>query len=301
MLLKTHREKTIDTVFQVVNYLFFGLFTLLCLWPFYYIFINTISSNDLVSAGKITLVPKGFHLNNYVEIMNLPGLLKATMVSISRTVLGALLTVITSSFLAYLICQREMVLRKFWYRFIMITMYFNAGFIPVFLNIRRLGLMNNFLVYIIPTMVVPFYIILTKTYLESVPASLSESAKIDGAGHMRIYPSIILPLSVPILATIAVFSAVGQWNSYLDTLFYVTNSRLFSLQYILFQYLNELNSLATMLAQNNNLTNIDPSLLLTPTAIRYTVSMVIIIPIFIVYPLGQKYFLKGIMLGAVKG
>lgn len=301
MLWRSHWEKIGDELFQILNYLFFGVFTLICLWPFYYIFINTISSNDLVSAGRITFFPQGLHLNNYSEIMRLPGLFRAAMVSFSRTIAGSFLTVLASSYIAYLICQKEMLLRKFWYRFIMITMYFNAGFIPVFLNIRRLGLMNNFLVYIIPTMVIPFYIILTKTYIESIPESLAESAKMDGAGHFRIYANIILPLSIPILATIAVFAAVGQWNSYLDTLFYVTNSRLFSLQYILFQYLNELNSLASMLANNNNLTNIDPSLLLTPTAIRYTISMVIIIPIFIVYPLGQKYFLKGIMLGAVKG
>ncbi len=301
MSVKYKRVRAGDALFNMVNYTLFAAFTFICIWPFYYIFINSISNNELVSAGRIVFAPRGIHLNNYIEVIKLPGLIRATFISLARTMLGTALTLLVSSFMAFLFCQREMWWRKFWYRFLVVTMYFNAGFIPVFLNIRRLGLMNNFLVYIIPGIIAPFYIILMKTYIESIPESLFESAKIDGAGYICMYQNLVIPLSVPILATIAVFTAVGQWNSYMDTLFYVTDSSLFTLQYILYQYLNELNALANMLAQSKNLTNIDPSLFLTPTAIRMTVSMVIILPIFIVYPIGQKYFLNGLMIGAIKG
>lgn len=295
------KKTPVDYLFNFVNYTLFIGFTLICFFPFYYIFINTISDNSLVSKGLILLFPKGVHLNNYVEVLKLRGIFRATFVSVARTVIGTVITIFGSSFLAYLFTQKEMYLKKFWYRFVIITMYFNAGIIPVYLNIRRLGLLNNFLVYVIPGLVAPFFLILVKTYIESIPASLQESAKMDGAGYIKIFTKIIMPLSIPIIATLAIFSAVGQWNSYLDTLFYVTKSNLFTLQYVLYNYLNELNALAQLLANNPNNANIDPSLLLTPTSIRLTISMVIILPIFFVYPLGQKYFLSGIMLGAVKG
>jgi putative aldouronate transport system permease protein len=290
-----------DYAFNFLNYTVFILFTLACVFPFYYIFINTISDNTLVSRGAIMLYPRGVHLNNYIEVLQLRGIGRATIVSASRTVIGTALTVLASAFVAYIITQEKLTARRFWYRFIIITMYFNAGIIPIYLNLRMLGLLNNFLVYVIPTMVVPFYLILVKTYIESTPPSLQESAKIDGAGYITIFTRIILPISTPILAALGIFSAVAQWNSYLDTLFYVTKSNLYTLQFVLFNYLNELNALAQLMASNPNNVNVNPALLLTPTSIRLTISMVIILPIFFVYPIGQKYFMSGIMLGAVKG
>lgn len=295
-------KKTVkDYMFNAINYTIFILFTLMCLFPFYYIFINTISDNSLVSKGMIMFIPKGIHFNNYIEVLKIRGIGKATLISIARTVLGTLVTIAGSSFIAYIITQPKLYARKFLYRFIVITMYFNAGLIPVYMNIRNLGLLNNFLVYIIPGLVVPFYVILVKTYIESLPKELQESAEIDGAGYFKIYLKIILPLSTPILATLAIFSCVGQWNSYLDTLYYITKSDLYTLQYMLFNYLNELNALASLLASNTNNANANLANLLTPTSIRLTISMVIILPIFFVYPIGQKYFMNGIMLGAVKG
>ena len=255
----------------------------------------------MVSAGKIILLPSGIHFNNYAEVIRIRGIGNAAFISLSRTLLGTFLTVLACAFLAYLMTQREMWGRRFWYRYIMITMYFSAGFIPVFMNIKMLGLLNNFLVYIIPGIISPFSIILVKTYIESLPISLQESAKIDGAGILTIFTRVMLPLMIPILATISIFAAVGNWNSYLDNLFYITKNSLYTLQYILFQYLNELNALASLLAQNKGTIKVDPALLLTPTAIRMTVTMVIMLPIFVVYPVGQRFFLQGLILGAVKG
>ena len=180
---KTHKRKYRlkpgDVVFNILNYLFFTLFTIACIFPFYYLFINTISDNDLVIRGVINFVPRGIHLDNYTALLNVSDLSSALIVSLSRTVLGTALMVAASGFIGYLVTKDEMWGRKFWYRFLVITMYFNAGLIPWFLNMQMLGLTNTFWAYIIPGIVAPYNIILVKTYIESIPAELEESAQID--------------------------------------------------------------------------------------------------------------------------
>ena len=169
---------------------------------------------------------------------------------------------------------------------------------------KPLKLLNTFWVYIIPAIVQPFNIILVKTFMESLPPALQEAAEIDGAGVFRIFWQIILPTSTPILATIAIFAAVGQWNSFQDTLIYVTDQKLYSLQYLLYTYINQANSLATMMRSNSSGTAVNTAALATqqtPTSIRMTVSVIVVLPILFVYPIFQKYFVKGIMIGAVKG
>ncbi|MCA0755053.1 carbohydrate ABC transporter permease [Paenibacillus sp. N4] len=287
------------TIFDIINYTLFALFTLACFFPFYYLFINTISSNDLSSRGLVMFYPQEIHFNNYIEVFKIPGLGQATFVSFARTVIGTLLTVAASGFLGYLFSKPTMWGRKFWYRFLIATMYFNAGLIPWFLIMLKLGLFNNFLAYVVPGIVSPFFIILVKTFVESTPISLQESAQLDGAGNMTIFWKIVMPLITPILATIAIFTAIGQWNSFQDTLFLVTDSNLFTLQFILYRYFNGATSLATLMqsgASDTNLANIQ-----TATSIRTTISMVVVIPILLVYPFFQRFFVKGIMIGAVKG
>jgi putative aldouronate transport system permease protein len=296
-----YKPRPVDFVFDVFLYVFFTLFALACALPFYYIFINTISDNHLVSTGQILLYPRGVHFKNYVDVLKLPQLPGAALMSISRTILGTALNVVVTAFAAYAVSKRELWHRKLVYRFFIITMYFNAGLIPGYLNMRRLGLLNNYLIYIIGILTV-FHMILVKTYIESIPASLEESAEIDGAGYLRIYAQIILPLCKPILATIAVFGAVGHWNSFMDTVIYIRDSRLYTLQYILYQYLNQSETITRQLMQMNNLSQIiDMSQLLTPTAVRMTVTMVVTLPVLFVYPFFQKYFTGGIMIGAIKG
>jgi multiple sugar transport system permease protein/putative aldouronate transport system permease protein len=193
--------------------------------------------------------------------------------------------------------------RAFWYRFIVVTMYFNAGIIPAFITMKNLGLTNTFWIYILPGIVAPFNIILVKTFIESIPRSLQEAAEIDGAGIVTIFWKIILPSCTPILATVAIFSAVGQWNSFQDTLIYITDQKLYSLQYLLYQYINQAASLASAV-KNSTGGNLNISQLAsqqTPTSIRMTVSIIVILPIMFIYPMFQRYFIKGIFLGAVKG
>ena len=291
-----------DVVFNIINYFIFGLFTLVCIFPFYYIFINTISDNTLVTSGQISFYPRGIHFENYVNAFKLKDLFPATTISVLRTVIGTVFVVICASFPAYAFTRSEYWGRKFWYKFVVITMYFNAGVIPIYLTYRSLGLLNNFWVYILPAVVSPFNLILCKTYIESIPSALEESAEIDGAGYLTRYFRIILPLSKPILATIAIFAALGQWNSFMDCVLYIKNSKLFTLQYILQLYLTQANALASIMQSDPSaMGSMDPTTLLTPITVKYTISIITIIPILLVYPFFQKYFVKGIMIGAVKG
>ncbi len=291
-----------DIVFNIINYGFFGLFTLICAFPFYYIFINTISDNDLVRKGLINFIPKGFTISNYLSLRSVSDLGQSFLVTLARTILGTIVLVVASGFCGYLVTKQEMWGRKFFYRFLVITMYFNAGIIPWYLNMSMLGLTNNFWAYIIPGIVSPYNIILVKTYIESIPSELEESAFMDGASYMTIFWKIIWPLSKPILSTIAIFSAVGHWNSFTDSLILMQNApQYFTLQHRLYNYLNATSNIAMLM--NSATTTVDGVLQnqLNMKVIKYTISMVSVIPILCVYPFMQRYFEKGIMLGAVKG
>ncbi len=291
-----------DVVFNIFNYLFFGLFTLSCIFPFYYIFINTISASDLVVKGAITFLPKNLTLQNYIAMGNVNDLWNSFGVTILRTVIGTALMVFASGLAGYLMTKQEMWHRKFWYRFLVITMYFNAGLIPAYLNFAMLGLTNTFWVYIIPGIVSPYNIILVKTYVESIPHEIEESAFMDGAGYWTIFRKIIWPLSKPILATITIFGAVGHWNSFQDSLIYNANSpELYTLQHRLYVYLNSSSNLGALMNGASAGDSTAVAGMLNTKVIQYTISMVTIIPILLVYPFMQKYFEKGIMLGAVKG
>ncbi|NLM11264.1 MAG: carbohydrate ABC transporter permease [Clostridiaceae bacterium] len=290
-----------EKIFNVINYFVFIVYTLICVFPFYYLFINTISSNELTGLGLITFYPKGIHFSNYVQVLKIKGLPNAALVSLARTVIGTLLTVLASAFLGYLFTKKEMWGRKVWYRFVIVTMYFNAGILPWFITMMNLGLTNNFLAYILPYIVQPFNIILIKTYIEAMPNSLQESAQLDGAGYLVIFFKIILPLITPILATVAVFSAVNQWNSFTDTLFLMTDSKYYTLQFVLYRYLNEATALASIIKSSQGPINVNLQNMQTPTSVRMTVSMIVVAPILLVYPYFQRYFVKGIMIGAVKG
>ena len=292
-----------DRTVQVINILIFAIFAIICAYPFYYLIINSISANDLSASGKVNFLPHGFQLENYVKVFQLNGLGTAAMVSLGRTVIGTICTVLASVYLGFMFTQQRMWHRKLWYRFMVITMYFNAGLIPMYMTMKTLHLTNSFWVYIIPAIVQPFNIIMAKTYVESIPPALQEAAEIDGAGTMTVFAKVILPTCKPIMATIAIWSAVGQWNSFQDTLIYITDQKLYSLQYLLYTYLNQASSLATMVQQSGGNVSAVANLATqqTPTSIRMTISVIVVLPILFVYPIFQKSFVKGIMIGSVKG
>ncbi|MCL1870732.1 MAG: carbohydrate ABC transporter permease [Promicromonosporaceae bacterium] len=292
-----------DVPFSAWNYLWFAIFALVCAYPFWYLIVNSVSANDVSALGQVRVWPQGFHLSNYTQILHLDGLTGAALISLARTVIGTAFTVLASAFLGFMFTQERMWKRALWYRLVVITMYFNAGLIPVYVTMKTLGLTNSFWVYILPAIVQPFNIILVKTYIESLPSSLQEAAEVDGASTLRIFFSIILPNTTPILATVAIFSAVAQWNSFQDTLLYITDQKLYSLQYLLYMFINQASSLAQAAqnAQGNLGALASAASKQTPTSIRMTVAVIVVLPIIFVYPMFQRYFVKGIMLGAVKG
>lgn len=299
---KKHKKlKRGDVAFSVINYLVFAIITLICVYPFYYMIINTISNNELSANGAINFLPKGIHLGNYIQVLSLNGLPMAALISVARTVIGTVCSVLASAFLGFIFTQEELWHRKFWYRFFVITMYFNAGIIPMFITMRTLHLTNTFWVYILPAIVQPFSIIMVKTYVESMPKSLQEAAEIDGAGILTIFWKIILPTAKPILATVAIWAAVAQWNSFQDTLIYITDQKLYSLQYLLYTYINQASSLAAMVRNTGTVSAAMLASQQTPTSIRMTVSVIVVLPILFVYPIFQRFFVSGIMIGSVKG
>lgn len=292
-----------DILFNILNYGFFTIFTLSCIFPFYYIFINTISQRSLVAQGKITLYPKGINIQNYLDILKVNDVFNAFGVSLARTIIGTALMVAATGLIGYLVTKEEMWHRKVWYRFIIITMYFNAGIIPWYMNMSMLGLTGHFAAYIIPGIVAPYNIILVKTYIESIPAELEESAFMDGASFFTVFRKIIWPLSKPILATIAIFGAVGHWNSFTDSLILMQNNpKMYTLQHLLYNYLNQSSNLGSAMSSgNSSAAAAAMENALNVKVQKYTISMISVIPILLVYPFMQRYFEKGIMLGAVKG
>ena len=290
-----------DTVIDILICLFFGIFAIICIYPFYYIFINSISANDLVERGRIVFLPQGIHFNNYAKVLELKGLGMAVVNSLLRTGLGTVVHVISTAFVGYAMSRQEFWHRKFWYRFMIITMYLSAGVVPVYLNMRMLGLLNNFMVYILPGAVSAYNMILIKTYMESIAVSLEESAVLDGAGYAVRFTRIILPLSKPILATVAVFKAVNEWNAYMDTILYMSSGKFQTLQSMLWRYLNQATELSKMLMNGGISDSAAASFELNPISVRHTLTFITVLPILCVYPYFQRFFVKGIMFGAVKG
>lgn len=293
--IKRSRE---DIIYHIIGYSIFAVLLAIFAYPFYFLLISTVSENQLVNLNKITLYPVGIHFDNYTEVLKLDSIKTAALISVARTVLGTALSLITTSYLAYFFTKEEMWHRKLAYRFVIATMYFSAGLIPIYLNIKMLGLMNSFWVYVIPGALSAYNMVLVKTFIESLPPSLEESAEIDGAGYMTRFTMIVLPLSKPILATVGLFAAVGQWNSMFDTKMYITNSGLYTLQFVLYEYFQQVKGLQMLLDElgGSALNNVASTL-----SVRLTMTAVTVIPIMCVYPFIQKYYMKGMMLGAVKG
>lgn len=290
-------------IFLLCNYLLMLLITFICIYPFWYIIIYSFSEPGLVDVNPPVFLPRGFSFSNYRDIFELQGFFHALLISVLRTVLGTAGAVLSCSFLGYLFTKNEMPARKWVYRFLILTMYVNGGMISTFIVIKSYGLLNNFWVYILPMLISAYNIVLIKTYVEQLPQSLEESARLDGAGYVRAFTAIILPLSKPIIATVAVFVAVGQWNSWFDNHIYTRGTEsLTTLQYLLYNYLNEAQRLAEQIKNSVNSGGISQMVsTISSKGVRMTITVLASLPIFLVYPFMQKYFVKGIMVGAVKG
>jgi putative aldouronate transport system permease protein len=283
---------------KIVIVIFLGLLLISFIYPFYYIFIYSVSIPSEAQGGDFYLLPKGFYLDGYKFILSKIDVWWAFVISSGRAVIGTFVTIICTSIFAYLLTQKKLKFRKAIYRLVVMTMYISAGLIPWYLTMVSYGLRNNFLLYIIPSAIQAFNLILIKTYMEQIPEELDEAARIEGAGALYIFYKIYFPLSKPIIATVAIFSAVGQWNTWMDNFFLADIPELQTLQYLLLKYLvDQTSNLASSGAALDDLIIVKP----TPTSLQMTVTMIVTLPILCVYPAFQKYFVKGIMVGAVKG
>jgi len=273
-----------------------------------YPFLNTMAvSLNLASdsiRGGIYLWPRIWTLENYVYILNESTIFHATMISVLRTVIGTFLTVFCSAMVAYTISRQDFVLRKFVTIAFILTMYFNGGLIPNFLLIRELGMIGTFSVYIWPGLIGVFNLIIIRSFIDGLPDSILESAKIDGAGDFKTFYSIVLPLSMPVLATVALFTAVYQWNQWFDVFLYNSSYiELSTLQYELQKILQNSNASISTKSASDAFANAGNASAnsVTPLSIRATMTIVASLPIIMVYPFLQKYFVKGMMVGGVKG
>nr|WP_244661145.1 carbohydrate ABC transporter permease [Paenibacillus sp. CFBP 13594] len=267
-----------------------------------YPFLNTIAvsfNNGLDTIrGGIYLWPREWTLQNYVSVFQNPNLTQAAFVSVARTVVGTVVQLFCTAMLAYVLSRKEYMFNKLVTTLFVMTMYFSGGLIPGYMLIKQVGLLNSFWVYIIPGLIGVFNMIVIRTYIQGLSEGLIESAKMDGAGDFRIFMRIVLPLSKPVLATVALFIAVGQWNSWFDSMLYTAGNRnLTTLQYELMKLLSSATSQGGTVNVDSfkNVTN-----MVTPVSIRAAITVVTAMPIVLLYPFLQKYFVTGLTIGGVK-
>ncbi|WP_438446104.1 carbohydrate ABC transporter permease [Gorillibacterium sp. sgz5001074] len=287
-----------DRVFDIGLYVLMILVGIVTLYPF--LNVLAISLNDSVDTvrGGITVYPREFTLKNYEKIFEFKGLLTGFRNSVIRTVLGSVLGVLSASMVAYALSRREFQARRFFSFLFALTMYFSGGLIPAYMLIRNLHLMGTFWVYIIPGIMSVWNVFIIRSYIDGLPYALQESAKIDGANDWTIFWRVVLPLCQPVLATVALFVAVGHWNSWFDTYLYNhSKPNNTTLQYELMKVIQS--------TQSGNDNYRDPNAQqslssVSPESIKMAITIVVTVPILAVYPFLQKYFVKGMTLGAVK-
>lgn len=292
----TIKRSTGDIIFIIINTIVLTTFCVVTLYPI----LNTlaISFNEAMDTltGGIHLWPRKFTLNNYKKVFGMDTLMRGAYNSVLRTVIATVLHMVVTSLLSYVLSRKEFLLNKQVSLFFVLTMYVQGGLIPGLLLFKNLGLTNTFAVYIIPGAVTAFNMIVIRTYMNGLPDSLVESAQVDGAGHLRIFWKIVMPLCKPVLATVALFIAVGQWNSWFDVMIYNSGkTELTTLQY-------ELMKLLSSVSQQSG----DPNAakhsanMVTPESVRAAATMITAFPIVCLYPFLQRYFVTGLTIGGVK-
>lgn len=288
------------TLFDVILSLFMIGIIIITLYPFLNILAVSLNNAVDTAKGGIHILPRDFTFANYTEIFsNNDRLLHAFFVSVARTIVGTFTGIIASTMLAYTLSRKDFIFNKPIAIILVITMFVGGGLIPDYMLIRHLGLINKFSVYILPMLISAFNVIVIRSFMDSLPKALEESAKMDGANDLKIFARIILPLSMPVIATISLFLAVGQWNSWFDTYLYArSNENLTTLQYELMKILDNVSASggggmdaqsAKYVAKQTN-----------PQSIKMAITIIATVPILLVYPFLQKYFVTGLTLGAVK-
>ncbi len=291
-----YKRSTGDKIFSICNIIFMVLFVTITLYPI----LNTlaISFNDGIDAvkGGIHIIPRKFSTNNYHSVFAMRNLTTGLFISVARTVLGTLIGLLFNAILAFLVSRRRFLLKKSLTAFWVVTMYVNGGMIPVLLLYKNLKLTSTFWVYIIPGIISAFNMLVMRTFMEGIPDSLEEAAQIDGAGYGTIFIKILSPLCKPMYATIALFIAVGHWNSWFDTMLYNRLSTEYTtLQYELMKLLSSVTSQSSKSDPNSG-----EGANIQPVSVRAAASIVTMAPIVCLYPFLQRYFVAGLTIGGVK-
>lgn len=290
-----------DRVFDVINATIMVLFCVIILYPMYYCLILSFNDGFDSTYGGLTLWPRVFTIDNYAEVLKEGTVLRAFVVSVARTVVGTLASLAFNSVLSYGLVKRDLIGRRFYITVLIITMYFSGGIIPTYLLVKSVGLLNSFWAYILPGLSGFSTILLYMAFYRELPSALVESARIDGAGEYRIFLQLVLPLSAPLLATMALFAGVGQWNSWYDSYIYMTKREdLTTITTYLVRLLNA--AQAQDLLRRTGKAGISGTMAgTTADSLKVATMYVAIVPIMCIYPFLQRHFVKGIMLGAVKG
>lgn len=287
-----------DHIIDIVTYIIVAAVFFVCLYPFFLSIVMAFNEGRDAVQGGIYFWPRKFTLINFQQLLKDPDWMNALGITVLRTLIGTVVTVFFTSIVSYGLSYKELKFRKIYFSLIIVAMYFSGGVIPYFMVLRTIGLVNNFLVYIIPGAVNLFYVIVAISFFQGIPKELGESARIDGASELRIFLQIILQVSKPLLATIAIFTAVGHWNSWYDSAFFTQDKGLRTMGYMLMSIINQTNNTnmtstsAAEMSSNQSITNL---------SLQLAAMIVAVAPILIVYPYFQKYFITGLTLGSVKG
>lgn len=295
------RDSFGDRIMTIFIYVFLTVLAFTTLYPFWNAIVISLNTGVDTSRGGVTFWPREFTLENYQIVFGDARLMSGFLISVARTIVGTLTSIIATSIFAYGMSRRELIGRKYYMIISIITMYFGGGLIPTFLLIRSLGLMDSFWVFIIPSLISVWNMIIFRTFFAGLPAGLEESAKIDGCGNWGTFFRIVLPLSGPVIATLSLFTAVGHWNEWFMASIYISNENLLPIQTILKQIL------ASNIA-SEQLSNLDSAALsrlqamktVTSKSLSMATMMVATLPIVMIYPFVQKYFVKGVLVGSLK-
>lgn len=289
------RKNTSSQIFDIANYGFMLVLIFLTLYPLFYLFVVSISDGDAVSKGMVHFWPVGVNFNTYELILSDPSIIKSYGNTLLYTSVGTLINMIMTILCAYPLSKQEMYGRSVFTVMIVITMFFSGGLIPGYLLVYNLGMMNTMWAVVVPGAISAWNMFIMRTSFQSIPKELFESATIDGANIWRILWKIVLSVSIPMIATISMFYAVGHWNSYFSALIYLNEKAKYPMQILLRNLVIE----GDMSTQTQELSGAYAAV--TATNIKYAVIIIAIAPILMVYPFIQKYFIKGVMIGSLKG
>jgi putative aldouronate transport system permease protein len=293
------RKSPEDRIVDGVNYFLLAIIALLTFYPFYYVIIASFNLGTDTAKGGLYLFPRVFTLNNYIYFFKEPQWLQAFWITLLRSVVGTVLGVLFTCLVAYGLSKPGLIFRKFYFILIIVSMNVSGGLITYYVVLRSVKLLNTFGVYVIPTMLNLFFLMVAISFFREIPEELGESARMDGANELKIFMRIILPVALPLLATMSLFLGSGQWNSWLDSAYFVQNQSLKTLSFRMIEVINQ-----TMLPTNEQSAQVASALsssAVTQFSVQATAMVIAVFPIMCVYPFLQKYFVQGLMLGSVKG